>query len=101
MQGLAHDRHPETGRIPAHLRCLHSRRRSALHLPAGFVTILVTSNRFGMLPQAIIERKRNGATLSTPELREFFSAFLRGDVAEYQLSAFLMAVYFRAQTHGA
>jgi len=47
-----------------------------------------------MNPTDIIERKRDGARLEPGELRDFFLAYHRGDVAEYQMSAFLMAVVF-------
>jgi pyrimidine-nucleoside phosphorylase len=48
-----------------------------------------------MIPQETIERKRDGKALTPEELREFFSAFADGTVAEYQMSAFLMAVHFQ------
>ncbi len=43
----------------------------------------------------LIERKRDGGALPPEELRAFLDAYLRGEVAEYQMSAFLMAVFFR------
>jgi len=46
-------------------------------------------------PAALIERKRDGGTLDAAELQSFLEAFLRGDVADYQMSAMLMAVFFR------
>ena len=48
-----------------------------------------------MLATELIERKRDGHEIPTDELRGFLEAYLRGDVAEYQMSAFLMAVYLR------
>ncbi|MFQ5678918.1 MAG: thymidine phosphorylase [Gemmatimonadota bacterium] len=48
-----------------------------------------------MLPSELIERKRDGAELSEPQLREFLDGYARGEVAEYQMSAFLMAVFFQ------
>jgi pyrimidine-nucleoside phosphorylase len=51
-----------------------------------------------MLPQELIEKKRDGGTLSTSEMREFFSAYLDGEIPEYQMSALIMAVYFRGMT---
>lgn len=48
-----------------------------------------------MLPAEAIERKRDGEELSAGELRAFLDAYLEGEVEEYQMSAFLMAVYFR------
>jgi pyrimidine-nucleoside phosphorylase len=48
-----------------------------------------------MIPQHLIVRKRNGEELGEPELREFMQAYAEGDMPEYQMAAFLMAVYFR------
>jgi pyrimidine-nucleoside phosphorylase len=48
-----------------------------------------------MIPQHLIERKRDGAELGPDELRAFFEAYLDGRVQEYQMAAFLMAVVFR------
>ncbi len=48
-----------------------------------------------MNPAGLIERKRNGEELARGELREFVSAYVRGEVPDYQASAFLMAVWFR------
>lgn len=43
----------------------------------------------------IIEKKRQGEVLSNEELETFFLGYLEGSVPEYQMAAFLMAVYFR------
>jgi pyrimidine-nucleoside phosphorylase len=43
----------------------------------------------------LIERKRNGGELSAAEVREFIAAYAGGGVPEYQVAAFLMAVWFR------
>ncbi len=51
-----------------------------------------------MIAQQIIERKRDGEELSEHELGWFLSAYLRDDVSEYQMAAFLMAVYFRGMS---
>lgn len=48
-----------------------------------------------MSPAELIEKKRDGAGLEPGELRGLLEGYLRGDVADYQLSAFLMAVFFR------
>ena len=42
-----------------------------------------------------IERKSAGQALEPRELSSFLRAYLEGDVADYQMSAFLMAVWFR------
>ncbi|MEO5510487.1 MAG: thymidine phosphorylase [Longimicrobiales bacterium] len=51
-----------------------------------------------MNPYQLIARKRDGETLEPGELSGFFNAYLQGDVAEYQMSAFLMAVFFQDLT---
>ena len=43
----------------------------------------------------VIEKKRDGARLSSKEIAFFVGAFMKGDVADYQMSAFLMAVLLR------
>jgi pyrimidine-nucleoside phosphorylase len=49
-------------------------------------------------PAELIQRKRDGAELSGEELAELVLAYARGDVPDYQLAAFCMAVYFRGLT---
>jgi pyrimidine-nucleoside phosphorylase len=46
------------------------------------------------VPQ-LIERKRNGGELTDEELAELVLGFTRGEVPEYQMSAWCMAVYFK------
>ncbi len=49
-----------------------------------------------MIPAAeLIQRKRDGGELSAGELAELVLGYTRGDVPDYQMAAFLMAVYFR------
>ncbi len=48
-----------------------------------------------MIPARIIERKRDGEAVEAGALRGFLHAYLRGEVPDYQMAAFLMAVYFR------
>src|SRR4030081_1128853 len=48
-----------------------------------------------MIVPRLIERKRNGEKLEPQELRELVLAYAAGQVPDYQMSAFLMAVYFR------
>ncbi|MBX3133801.1 MAG: thymidine phosphorylase [Gemmatimonadaceae bacterium] len=43
----------------------------------------------------LIERKRNGGRLTAGELRALMRAYADGEVPDYQMSAFAMAVYFR------
>ena len=46
-------------------------------------------------PVELIERKRDGEELGSEELAELILAYARGEVPDYQLAAFLMAVYFQ------
>lgn len=43
----------------------------------------------------LIRRKREGGALSTSEIEFLIRGAITGDVPDYQISAFLMAVYFR------
>lgn len=53
-----------------------------------------------MIPQQLIARKRDGQALSRPELEGLMRGYLRGDVGEDQMAAFLMAVYFNGLDDG-
>ena len=46
----------------------------------------------------LIERKRNGDELSAEEISELVLGFTRGDVPDYQMAAWCMAVYFKGLT---
>jgi pyrimidine-nucleoside phosphorylase len=46
----------------------------------------------------IISKKRDGAPLSEKEIRYFIDGFVAGDIADYQMSAFLMAVVLNGMT---
>lgn len=48
-----------------------------------------------MVPQWIIEKKRDGQPLSAEELAFFVNAFTSGAIPDYQMSALAMAIYFR------
>lgn len=48
----------------------------------------------------LIRRKRDGEELTPEEIRHLVGGFVSGDVPDYQMSAFLMAVYFRGLTDG-
>jgi pyrimidine-nucleoside phosphorylase len=43
----------------------------------------------------LIAKKRDGGRLSDAQIERIIGAFGRGELADYQMSAFLMAVYFR------
>ena len=46
-------------------------------------------------PAELIQRKRDGEELAAEELRDLILGYTRGDIPDYQVAAFLMAVYFR------
>jgi pyrimidine-nucleoside phosphorylase len=48
-----------------------------------------------MIPYALIQKKKKGEALAFEEMRQFFKGYLDGTVADYQMSAFLMAVCFQ------
>lgn len=47
----------------------------------------------------LIRKKRNGGKLTREEIDFIIRGYLSGSVAEYQMSAFLMAVYFRGMDY--
>ena len=46
----------------------------------------------------LIQRKRNGEELSPEEITWLVESYTRGEIPDYQMSAFLMAVYFENMT---
>jgi len=48
----------------------------------------------------LIRAKRDGGVLAGPAIRWLLAAYLRGEVAEEQMSALLMAIYFRGLDAG-
>jgi pyrimidine-nucleoside phosphorylase len=46
-------------------------------------------------PADVIERKRNGEELPSGDIRELVLGYGRGEIPDYQLAAFCMAVWFR------
>jgi pyrimidine-nucleoside phosphorylase len=51
-----------------------------------------------LTPAHIVRRKRDGEELSSHEIHDFFDGYVSGAVEEYQMSAFLMAVFFRGMS---
>ena len=51
-----------------------------------------------MNPVELIRKKRDGGTLSRPELEDLIGGYVRGDVTDYHMASFLMATYFRSMT---
>jgi pyrimidine-nucleoside phosphorylase len=46
----------------------------------------------------LIRKKRDGGALTRSEIESLISGYTRGEVPDYQMSAFLMAVYYRGMT---
>ncbi|HRJ73862.1 MAG TPA: thymidine phosphorylase, partial [Terrimicrobiaceae bacterium] len=46
----------------------------------------------------VIEHKRDGGELTDHEIQEFIRGFAAGEIADYQMSALAMAVFFRGMT---
>ena len=46
----------------------------------------------------LISKKRNGEALSREEMTHLIEGYVRGEIPDYQMSAFLMAVYFQGMT---
>ena len=44
---------------------------------------------------SLIETKRDGKTLTPEQIRQIVAGCVQGQIPDYQLAAFLMAVYFR------
>lgn len=52
-----------------------------------------------MLPVEIIKKKRNGLVLSAHEIETFISSYTKGSIADYQMSALLMAIYLNGMNN--
>ena len=53
-----------------------------------------------MLPQWIIEKKRDGKKMSEEEIRWFIAGYAEGSIPDYQMAALAMAIYFRGMSSG-
>jgi pyrimidine-nucleoside phosphorylase len=51
-----------------------------------------------MLPQWIIEKKRDGMELTSEEIRNFIDGYTHGEIPDYQMAALAMAIYFTGMT---
>jgi pyrimidine-nucleoside phosphorylase len=51
-----------------------------------------------MVPQWIIEKKRDGGVLDAVEIRAFIEGYTTGAIPDYQMSALAMAIYFNGMT---
>ena len=46
-------------------------------------------------PVELILKKRNGETLTENQMKFFVESYLKGEIPEYQMSAFLMSIFFK------
>lgn len=46
----------------------------------------------------MIDKKKKGKELETVEIKEMIRAYVAGEIPDYQMSAWLMAVYFQGMT---
>ena len=46
----------------------------------------------------IIMKKRNGGELTKEEIDFFIGGYTKGEIPDYQVSALMMAIYFRKMT---
>jgi thymidine phosphorylase len=51
-----------------------------------------------VLPQEVIRRKRDGAVLTSDQVKTFIAGLTSGEVSEGQVAAFAMAVFFKGMT---
>jgi pyrimidine-nucleoside phosphorylase len=51
-----------------------------------------------MIPQWLIEKKRDGMELSEAEIQAFLEGFTQGRIPDYQMAAMAMAIYFKGMT---
>ena len=49
---------------------------------------------------SIIEKKRDGGTLAAAEVVALIEGYVRGEVPDYQMAAWAMAVFFRGMDEG-
>jgi len=51
-----------------------------------------------MVPQWIIEKKRDGNALTAEEIRFFIHGYTKGEIPDYQMAAMAMAIYIRGMS---
>ena len=51
-----------------------------------------------MIPSDIIAKKRNGEELKSRDISWFLNEYLKDNITDAQMSAFLMAIYFNGMS---
>jgi pyrimidine-nucleoside phosphorylase len=51
-----------------------------------------------MIPQWVIEQKRDGGILAEADIRAFINGYTAGTIPDYQMSALAMAIFFKGMT---
>ncbi len=51
-----------------------------------------------MLPAQLIKKKRSGLSLNAEEISYLINGYVKGDIPDYQMSSFLMAVFFKGMS---
>ncbi len=51
-----------------------------------------------MVPQWVIEKKRDGGALDAAEIEAFILGYARGEIPDYQMAALAMAIYLRGMS---
>jgi len=61
-------------------------------------TLILPHYSHFMLPQWIIEKKRDGQVLTKEEIHFFVEGYTREEIPDYQMAALAMAIFFRGMT---
>ncbi|HEX6818176.1 MAG TPA: thymidine phosphorylase [Ktedonobacterales bacterium] len=72
-----------------------SDRKTAAAIDAAQAGAAPTASSVPFSPVELIRRKREGGALSADELAQLVTAYTAGEMADYQMAAFLMAVLWR------
>lgn len=73
-------------------------RRPSLPLSFAVIPLHGGHDCYMLNPVSLIARKRDGQELAPVEIAEFLNRYTRGEIVDYQVAAFLMAVYLRGMT---